>query len=173
MSYVTRAKSIIRDIRRHDAPATTNAALTEFGQAVLYSSVQEWGEIVEARGWTINPDNLNVLDDVGTPGVVGVPGVPAVLDDPETPEDESSPAIPAIPAIPFEPASPTEINDAIASLFIQKIRGEMKSWLRAYRLVTDSPTVLGPLADSRAEVLATAEIDATAIVGDNADDPNN
>ncbi len=144
MSYVTRAKSIIREIRRHDAPETSNAALIEFGQAVLYTSLQLWADIVAERGWTINPANLSILDDVGT-----------------------------IAFGEFTPASPSDINDAIASLFIKKTRQEMKTWLRAYRVLTASPTVLGPLADGRAEVLATAEADATAIVGDNADDPDN
>lgn len=146
MSYVTRIKAIIRDVRRHDAPTTSNASLIEFGQAALYhpTSTPLWDAILNSRGWIINPENLSVLDDVGT------------FDAPD-----------------FTPASSGDINAAIASLIIWRLRREMKNWLRAYRLITDSPTVLGPLADSRAEVLATADADATVIVGDNADDPEN
>lgn len=148
MSYLTRVKALIQVVKRHDAPVPSNAALVEFGQAVLYHPTSRpiWGSILDEHEWIINPANPNQFDDVG------------ILSD-----DEEK---------VFIPATTQSINDAISSLFLRKIRREMTHWLRAYRIHTVAPTG-STLEASRSDILATAESDALTIVGDDADDPDN
>lgn len=147
MTYVSRAKTAIQQIKRHDAAQPSNAQLAELGQAALYSSgaTQVWNRLLEENGYVINPQNSAVRDDIG---------VLTGTSDPPT----------------FVPVTNGQKNAMIAALFIRLTRGLWRRWLIDYREeFANAPAV--PLNQAAQQIQAQAVTDSIAILGEDSDDP--
>lgn len=145
-SSVVRSKTIIQNILRHDATLPSNAQLSEIGMAFLYhpASGAILREYLEQKSLALNPADETKLEDIGT-------------------LDASDPPV-------FTPATTAVKNRYLASVHRRNLRKYHIDAVRAYRLLTANAPSL-PIEEARASVITTAESDAAAIVGDNADDP--
>ena len=147
MTYVTRAKTAIRQVKRHDAVDPTNAQLAELGQAALYYPAARplWSQLLEQHGYIINPSNPTVLDDIGT---------------------ETGTAQPPV----FNPASNAEKNAMIAALFLRLTRRTWRQWIIDYREKTSNAPAV-PLNEVRGAIQTQAISDSVPLVGEDIDDP--
>lgn len=144
MSYISRAKVIIQNIKRFDAGPTSDADLSEFGQAVLYQPTSRviWNRMLVQNGLIIDPATPNILDAIGT--------------------DSSGVFV----------ASLTSVKDElIAGLVLRLLRKHMSNCLVAYRLNFAIASAV-PLPQAESTIRSNAATDALAIIGGNEDDPS-
>lgn len=142
---VARSKQIIQNIQRHDATLPSNAQLSEIGLAFLYHprSGPIITQYLTQQGLVLNPADETVLEDIGT-----------------------------LAGEVFTPAGAATINQYLASVHRRHLRKYHKDVYRAWKLLTANAPAL-PIQEARASVIATADADSAAIVGDDTDDPEN
>lgn len=145
VNSVTRSKTIIQHLLKHDATLPTNAQLSEIGMAFLYhpKSGPLITQYLSQQSLALNPADATILEDIGT-----------LSGDPEV----------------FTPAGNAVKNQYQATIHRRNIRKYHVDAVRAYRLLTANAPSL-PIRAARASVISTAETDAALIVGDNTDDP--
>ena len=147
MTYISRAKDAIKQVARFDAVIPSNAQLVEMGQAALYQPNARplWNKILTQNSLAINPNNLAVLDDIGT-----------LVQD----EDGET----------FTPSNAATKSKLIALVFLRLTRRQWRNWLQAFRLQFANAAA-EPLATARATILSEAVEDGKLIIGDDDDDP--
>ena len=145
MSYISRAKELVKLIRRFDAVEATNAELATLGQAFLYHprSNEIWNTILTENSLVVNPDNSSVKDDIGT-----LSGNPKV----------------------FTPASAAMKNAQLANLFRRNYRSYTVDVLVAHELrITNAPAE--PIKTARASIISSAQTAAGVVMGTDGNDP--
>lgn len=143
VSSVTRSKTILQNIRRHDAALPNNAQLIDVGIAFLNHprSRPIITEYLAEHVLVINPADESKLKDIGT--LSG--GV-------------------------FTPSNAATVNQYLATVYMRNLRQYHRDVIVAYEILTaDAPAL--PISEARASIIGTAETDAAVIIGDNSDDP--
>jgi len=145
MSSIARSKAIIQALLRFDAVVPGNAQLNKIAMSFLYhpASNQIITTYLTQQGLVLNPADPTKLEDIGT-----------LAGDPEV----------------FTPATAAQIGQYKATIHRRNVRKYHVDAGRAYELKTvDAPAL--PIDQARASVITTAESNAAAIIGDDADDP--
>lgn len=150
MSYVSRAKEIIRNINRVGSALPSNPDLLETALAAIYNPAARsiWTDVLERASVelgeevVINPANPEVLEDIGT-----------------------------LVAEVFTPLTTVQKNDAYATHFIRTRRQNIRNERRRYRQLFALTTGGIDLQDENDAIRTQADADSIPVIGDDNDDP--
>lgn len=143
VSSVSRAKTILQHIRRHDAAQPSNSQLSDVGMAFLNHtrSLPIITEYLAEHSLVLNPADESILEDIGT-----------------------------LSGEVFTPSNASTVNQYLATVYMRNLRQYHRDVIVAYEILTaDAPAL--PLVEARTSIIGTAETDAAVIIGDNTDDP--
>ena len=143
VSSVTRSKTILQHIRRHDAAQPSNAQLSDVGMAFLNHprSRPIITEYLTEHGLVLNPADESILIGIGT-----------------------------LSGEVFTPSSTATVNQYLATVYMRNLRQYHRDVIVAYQILSASAPAL-PISEARASIIGTAETNAAVIIGDNGDDP--